>query len=366
MTKFILAAGVAALAISASALAGPGGHGGGEGGGPGDKNGGRDRGGMAMAGPHGGGGKGRGEAMSGGRGGNHGGGEMMKAQGGPRDMRMGQIERGRGMRMTRVERGRAMRSEQAVRRNADHGRYAMRQDVRPTGNRINDFVRVRDVAAGDRYGYQAGYGVNGRSLGLVDGCPPGLAAKHNGCLPPGQAKKLVGAALPRAYTHSLLSGPYNNWYRDDQRYQYRMGDNYIYRVDRSNNLVSALIPYVNRDYSYYPVGQMYPTDFNYYNVPSQYQSYYPDGGQYDYRYGNGAIYSLDPQTQAVQAIVALLAGDLGVGQRMPQNYGVYNVPLQYRDQYADSATDMYRYNDGYIYRADPTTRLITAVINALV
>jgi Ni/Co efflux regulator RcnB len=31
------------------------------------------------------------------------------------------------------------------------------------------------------------------------GCPPGLAKKHNGCLPPGQAKKAwaIGAPLPR-------------------------------------------------------------------------------------------------------------------------------------------------------------------------
>jgi Ni/Co efflux regulator RcnB len=31
-----------------------------------------------------------------------------------------------------------------------------------------------------------------------DGCPPGLAKKHNGCLPPGQAKKryAVGQRLP--------------------------------------------------------------------------------------------------------------------------------------------------------------------------
>ncbi|MEO5809744.1 MAG: hypothetical protein ABIR51_06790 [Sphingomicrobium sp.] len=363
MTKFILAAGVAALAISATALAGPGGHGNGHDG-PGGGDGGQDRGGKSMAGPRGEGGKGRGEAMAAERGGNHGDGAMMKAQGGRREMRMMRADNGRAMRSDRAMRG--DHANMAMRRNADHGRYATRQDIRHTGNRMNDIVRARDVAAGDRHDYQPGYGINGRSLGLVDGCPPGLAAKHNGCLPPGQAKKLVGAALPRAYTDSLLSGPYSNWYRDDQRYQYRMGDNYIYRVDRSNNLVSALIPYVNRDYSYYPVGQMYPTDFNYYNVPSQYQSYYPDGGQYDYRYGNGAIYSLDPQTQAVQSIVALLAGDLGVGQRMPQNYDVYNVPLQYRDQYADNATNMYRYNDGYIYRADPTTRLITAVISALV
>jgi Ni/Co efflux regulator RcnB len=34
-------------------------------------------------------------------------------------------------------------------------------------------------------------------------CPPGLAKKHNGCLPPGQAKKqyVVGEALPRNVTY---------------------------------------------------------------------------------------------------------------------------------------------------------------------
>src|SRR5262249_37678595 len=33
------------------------------------------------------------------------------------------------------------------------------------------------------------------------GCPPGLAKKHNGCLPPGQAKKLynVGQRYPSGY-----------------------------------------------------------------------------------------------------------------------------------------------------------------------
>jgi Ni/Co efflux regulator RcnB len=33
----------------------------------------------------------------------------------------------------------------------------------------------------------------------VQSCPPGLAKKHNGCMPPGQAKKiwLVGQPLPR-------------------------------------------------------------------------------------------------------------------------------------------------------------------------
>ena len=34
--------------------------------------------------------------------------------------------------------------------------------------------------------------------------------------------------------------------------------------------------------------------------------------------------------------------------------------------YYDTPDAWYRYNDGYIYRVDPTTQLITAVINAIV
>ena len=47
-------------------------------------------------------------------------------------------------------------------------------------------------------------------------------------------------------------------------------------------------------------------------------------------------------------------------------YSAYNVPFAYRDRYYDTPDAWYRYNDGYIYRVDPTTQLITAVINALV
>ena len=66
------------------------------------------------------------------------------------------------------------------------------------------------------------------------------------------------------------------------------------------------------------------------------------------------------------AIVALLAGDLGVGSRLPMGYDTYNVPFAYRDRYYDSADNWYRYNDGYIYQVDPQTRLISAVIDAIV
>ena len=207
----------------------------------------------------------------------------------------------------------------------------------------------------------------GLSRGFIDGCPPGLAKKGNGCLPPGQARKYVGTPLNAALRANTLGWPYREWYRDDDRYMYRFDNDYIYRVNRGDGLIAGLFPYANRDYYYYPMGVQYPVDYNYYNVPYQYQSYYPDNGDYWYRYGDGAIYQVNPGTGLIQGIAALLTGvPLGVGQPLPPSYGVYNVPFDYRAQYSDTPNDWYRYNDGYIYRVDPATQLITAVISAIV
>lgn len=41
-----------------------------------------------------------------------------------------------------------------------------------------------------RHGYGYAYGREGPVGYGVGGCPPGLAKKENGCMPPGQAKKL--------------------------------------------------------------------------------------------------------------------------------------------------------------------------------
>ena len=323
MHKMILAASAAALAMT-PAFAGPGGgHGGGNGGG------------------HGGGGGDMHGMNNGGNGKGHGGGGDMRA------MRGEGHGGGHAMRAEHANRGNEMRHANREFRHAE--RHTMRD-------------QVRNVRVVERLQSGRGFANNG----FVNGCPPGLAAKNNGCLPPGQAKKLVGGLLPAAFVHSMLGGPYANWYRDDDRYLYRLSGDSIYRVNRGTNLIDALIPYGGNDFSYYPVGMNYPADYNYYNVPTQYQSYYPDGGNYQYRYGDNAIYSVNPQNSAIQSIVALLAGDLGVGQRLPSNYGVYNVPMSYRDRYYDSADNWYRYNDGYIYRVDPQTQLITSVVNALI
>ncbi len=323
MSKIMLAAGAAALAIAAPVLAQNHGNGGG----------------------HGGGGHGGGKPAQ-----QHGNGQSMKGQG----------HGGGNPHMEVRGNGNAGKVHVEARGNSGHGngKLAVSNGHGPDKVAKADVRDVRVVQADRVFPRLA-------DRGLVNGCPPGLAMKGNGCMPPGQYKK-IGDSWADAARAQALVGPYSQWYRDNDRYLYRMVDGVVYQVNRSNNLIDALIPYGMRDYSYYPVGYTYPDLYNSYNVPYAYRNYYPDGGDYLYRYGGNAIYSIDPQTQAVNSIVSLLAGDLSVGQRLPSGYDVYNVPLAYRDQYYDTPDNWYRYNDGYIYRVDPTTQLVTAVINALV
>ena len=100
-----------------------------------------------------------------------------------------------------------------------------------------------------------------------------------------------------------------------------------------------------------------------YNVPYGYQSLYVDTPQYHYRYANDAIYQVDPTNQVILALAALISGDrFAVGQPLPVGYDMYNVPFDYRDRYADSDDDWYRYADGTIYRVDPGSGLIEEAI----
>ena len=78
-------------------------------------------------------------------------------------------------------------------------------------------------------------------------CPPGLAKKNNGCLPPGQAKKLynVGQRLPYGYNSYTPYNqiPYDLRTRydldDDYRYIYR--DDYLYQVDPTTLIVQQVL-----------------------------------------------------------------------------------------------------------------------------
>ena len=59
----------------------------------------------------------------------------------------------------------------------------------------------------------------------------------------------------------------------------------------------------------------------------------------------------------------------GVGQRWPANYGypwTYNqIPYDLRTRYAFNPDYRYYYGDGYLYRVDPRTMLISQVVSAV-
>jgi len=193
-----------------------------------------------------------------------------------------------------------------------------------------------------------------RDRGLIAGCPPGLAKKNNGCLPPGQARQIARAVEADRYDWL--------WRTRDDAYNYRYDSGYLYRVDRQGSLLGWL-PVLGGALS---PGSAWPSQFAYQPAPEYYSSYFGLPSNQQYRYADGALYGVDPQTQMISQVAALLTGqNLSVGQALPSGYDVYNVPYAYRDQYADNANAMYRYNDGYVYQADPKTQLITAVIQLL-
>jgi hypothetical protein len=156
---------------------------------------------------------------------------------------------------------------------------------------------------------------------------------------------------------------YRSFYPDYGDDYYRYANGYVYEIDGRSGLVEDVIPLLDRGYG---IGQIMPAGYSYYNVPYQYRDYYQDTNDYYYRYAPGAIYQVDRDSQLITAIAALLTGGLSVGQQLPASYSMYNVPFAYRDRYYDSPDAWYRYSNGYIYEVDPTTQLIRTMVQALV
>jgi hypothetical protein len=310
-------------------------------------------------------------------------------------------------------------------------REAFRDELRANRiERLDNGMFVRDRRFGARTLRPEDFGDRAVGYG-VGGCPPGLASK--GCMPPGQAAKLLGARFSDAsrfmtFRDVPLSVRY--LYPDTDDYYYRYGDGYLYRVDRSDALISALLPlafggyypgsYLPSSYlsspnyymsgfepsyygfnSFYPdygddcyrygygvvydvncstgfvdnaiplyaggygVGQILPSGYGYYNVPSQYRSMYYDTPDYGYWYAPGAIYQYDPGNRMITSVAALLSPGFSIGQPLPMGYDVYNVPYAYRSTYYDTPEAWYRYNNGYIYQVDPVTQLVTAIVASI-
>lgn len=355
--------------------------------------------------------------------------ERIKDRGDRRDLRGAQVERmqARDERMKsrdmRADRAQAREERVRVREARDRAqsirmeRRADRIDRR--AERMDRRLQARDDR---RFRQESNARVRWTNAnvrgGLIDGCPPGLYMKNNGCLPPGQAKKLVGTRVPQSFASYSVPAPIAYLYPDTPSYTYRYNDGYLYQIDRKTNLIEALIPliaggllpgqtlpmsYASNNFpryynGFYPdyggqcshyangvvyytdcatglienivpvydrgygVGQLLPAGYGYYNLPMQYRDVYYDRGNTGYWYAPGAIYQYDPQTQLISSIAALLSPGLTIGQPLPAGYGAYNVPLGFRDTYYDTPTSMYRYANGNIYQVDPVTQLVTAIV----
>lgn len=94
----------------------------------------------------------------------------------------------------------------------------------------------------------AGHSMERAPMGYgVGGCPPGLAKKNNGCMPPGQAKKLynVGQRFPTGYGHlwnyNQIPNDLRRRYGFDPNQRYYYGDGYLYRVDPRTMLIAQVV-----------------------------------------------------------------------------------------------------------------------------
>lgn len=359
MLRFLT--GVAAVALAASAVSAE--PDGGKGGGDKGRGGGKDRAALAQGGP-GGDRQDRGEDARGEGNNGRDRGEEMRGGGNARpdrgdEMREAREDRGRGDDDVREARG---NDDNRDRGNDDGFREARRRDeVRSRDGRDDDGdVRiVRDVRVdGDRRGFDWHDLDRDRSRGLIDGCPPGLAKKNNGCMPPGLAKKRP-AFWDRADWWEFDRDRFDRADWNDGRYRYYDG----YMIRYGDRGIESWLPLLGGALA---PGNVWPSQYGLVNLPPYYEDYYGLGAADAYRYYDDTLFRIDPQSNAITAIAALLTGNsFNVGQRMPLGYDVYNVPYSYRDQYVDSPDAYYRYSDGYVYEIDPTTQLIQAAIQLL-
>jgi hypothetical protein len=351
MRKLILLASAAAMAATMPALAQ--GRGGGQGGGNG-KGGGQQV--EARGGGHQGHGRGNGRAERGpevrqaanrgnGNGRGRGNGEAVRAEHGGGN--------GQGQ-------GRARQADRREVRALERAERNVARDVRRIEQR--ELREVRRGGDRDWNGWLGRSGTERRVRVAQDGCPPGLAKQNAFCLPPGQLRRaqMMGQRIDRS-----RFGPVpEEWlfrFRDDDRSYYLYdADGFIYRVDRENDFVSAILPLFGSGLT---LGEPLPLGYDAYNLPMPYRDLYVDNDEWMYRYDNGAIYQVDTQTRLIQGVVALLTGNpITVGSALPSGYDVYNLPFDYRDRYADDSDSLYRYSNGGIYQVDPTTMLVQSLV----
>ena len=380
MTRILLAAGVAALAISAPAAARPGGGHGGGGGGQAEY--------TAHGGGGGGGGHQRAQSFNGG--GRGGGGFAARQQQAPQfhAQRMQnqhfaaarpQHERPVQMRAERTQRGNGMQMRMARQQEA-HGnraqvRMADRQQMRAQhmnnvghmNNRAQERMAARQQAQMNRFAgandrklerqqmridraneRQLGGRLANNGVGYgVGGCPPGLADK--GCMPPGIARQQNLESLRAANVDAFRAS----------RLQALMPGTQLLAPAR-------VAGYVGQPLSALSGLQLMA-------LPQSVSYLYPDTPDYYYRYGDGYLYQVDRGSNLIAALLPLLAGGYMPGQYLPSSYMSSYVPSYYglNSFYPASYGSGYgygydnlcnRYVTGVVYQVDCYTGMIQDVV----
>ncbi|MEX0341590.1 MAG: hypothetical protein AB3N06_03300 [Erythrobacter sp.] len=198
-----------------------------------------------------------------------------------------------------------------------------------------------------------------RSVAVIAGCPPGFTSRKNGCLAPDQsARPTTGTVFWNGYEYGPdLLGVANY---GPGRFLYESG--YLLRREGETG-IAGYIPLLGGALA---IGNPWPVRYESPELPDYYVDYFDLGSRDAYRFADNVIYRVDPDNTAITSIAALLTGDeFEVGRPMPSGYEVYNVPYSFRNQYADAADAWYRYSDGYVYRIDPQTQVVTAAIALL-
>jgi len=113
----------------------------------------------------------------------------------------------------------------------------------------------------------------------------------------------VGQLLPSAYNYYNVPMQYRDLYYDtpDAGYWYSPGA--IYQYDPRSSVITSVAALMSPGFT---IGQPLPAGYDVYNVPYDYRATYYDTPEAWYRYNNGYIYQVDPTTQLVTAIVASL------------------------------------------------------------
>jgi hypothetical protein len=103
----------------------------------------------------------------------------------------------------------------------------------------------RGIVTSDRFG-------NLYALDARGSCPPGLAKKNNGCMAPGQAKKLfnVGQRYDRnagsMWNYNQIPDALRSQYGLDQSDRYYYNNGYLYQVDQRSSLIERVISTILR------------------------------------------------------------------------------------------------------------------------